>query len=64
MLNELFSVEEFFSPVFAGCLEFTKSLREAGFFFKIATNVFKQVDNKDLLPNLKWMSDRQSINFS
>ena len=45
MLNELFCVEQYFSPVFAGCLEFTRSLRQAGFFFIIATNVFKQVDN-------------------
>ena len=53
MLNELFCVEQYFSPVFAGCLEFTRSLRQAGFFFIIATNVFKQVDNKELLRNLK-----------
>ena len=42
-----------FFPSVPGCLEFTRSLIQAGFFFIIATNVFKQVDNKELLRNLK-----------
>ena len=62
MLNALFCVE-FFSPVFTGCLEFRRSVRQTGFFFIVATNAFKQVDNKGLLRNLKKVSDGQSINF-
>ena len=38
MLNELFCVEDFFPPVFAGCLAKHKTNRT---FLIIATNIFK-----------------------